>query len=507
MDTILLPDKYADKLDGVLGCYDRLIVTGNLPELCYAKGMTSYLYRQGIRIFDYTAFAQPLRETLRTQAEELAQANGITIEFIRKKDFRKEDRIQALLAQRGGQPGLVHIFSALEPCPSYQPWHDKTTHQTYLKTASGKCLHYYFYFMDAELGLCYLRVPTWCPFRLQFYCNGHAWLAHQLRAQGIAFQMCDNAFMHIDDYAAANRLAAQLDVKQLHAKLDEFARRYCPVVATLNLSYQWNIWQAEYATDLVFKQAVDLQAFYPHLLETLIHAVKPADIATFLGKKLHGNYQGELGSRFNVRRQGTRIKHQMGPASLKMYDKFQQILRIETTVNDVTFFRQYRQVHHRDGTTTTQWAPMPKTLYSLPALQELLDAANHRYLKFISDIATPEVGVTALAALTQTQTEGQHRYKGFNLLADAEATLFRVLLRGEFSISGFTNKALRALLPNQTSAQISRLLRRLRVHHLVKKVGQRYKYYLTELGRQVATMTLKLRELHVIPALAHPETA
>ncbi len=507
MDTILLPDKYADKLDGVLGCYDRLIVTGNLPELCYAKGMTSYLYRQGIRIFDYTEFAQPLRETLRTNAEELAEANGIAIEFIRKKDFRKEDRIQALLAQRGSQPGLVHIFSALEPCPSYQPWHDKPTHQTYLKTDSGKCLHYYFYFMDAELGLCYLRVPTWCPFRLQFYCNGHAWLAHQLRAQGIAFQMCDNAFVHIDDYAAANRLAAQLDVKQLHAKLDECARRYCPVVATLNLSYQWHIWQAEYATDLVFKQAADLQAFYPPLLETLIHAVKPANIATFLGKKLHGNYQGELGSRCNVRRQGTRIKHQMGPASLKMYDKFQQILRIETTVNDVTFFRQYRQVHHRDGTTTTQWAPMPKTLYSLPALQELLDAANHRYLKFIADVATPEVGVAALAALTQPQTEGQHRYKGFNLLADAEATLFRVLLRGEFTISGFTNKALRALLPNQTSAQISRLLRRLRVHHLVKKVGQRYKYYLTELGRQVATMTLKLRELHVIPALAHPETA
>jgi hypothetical protein len=39
---------------------------------------------------------------------------------------------------------------------------------------SGKCLHYYFYFMDAEFGLVYLRVPTWAPFRLQVYCNGHS---------------------------------------------------------------------------------------------------------------------------------------------------------------------------------------------------------------------------------------------------------------------------------------------------------------------------------------------
>jgi hypothetical protein len=43
-----------------------------------------------------------------------------------------------------------------------------------LRPDTGKCLHYYFYFIDAELGLIYLRVPTWCPFRLQFYCNGHS---------------------------------------------------------------------------------------------------------------------------------------------------------------------------------------------------------------------------------------------------------------------------------------------------------------------------------------------
>jgi hypothetical protein len=507
METKLLTETYAAVLDGVLNCYDRLLVTGSLSPLCYAQGMTGYLSAHGFRIFDYAQFAQPLRDAIRANAQALAQAQGLEIEFIGKHTFRKEDRIQELLQARGDQPGLVHIFAALEPCLSYKPWHDKISHKTYLKADSGKCLHYYFYFIDADLGLCYLRVPTWCPFRLQFYCNGHAWLAQQLRAQGVEFTMRDNAFVHIGDYAVANRLAAQLDVKQLHAKLDEYARLYCPVVASLNLSYQWSIWQAEYATDLVFKQPADLQAFYPSLLETLIHAVKPADIATFLGKKLHGNYQGELGSRFNVRLQGTRIKHQMGSASLKMYDKFQQILRLETTVNDVTFFRQYRQVHHRDGTTTTQWAPMLKTLYSLPALQELLAAANQRYLKFISEVATPAVEVATLTALTQTQTEGQHRYKGFNLLADAEATLFRVLLRGEFAISGFTNKALRDLLPDQTSAQISRLIRRLRAHHLVKKVGRRYKYYLTELGRRVATMTLKLRELYVIPALAQSVAA
>jgi DNA-binding transcriptional ArsR family regulator len=254
---------------------------------------------------------------------------------------------------------------------------------------------------------------------------------------------------------------------------------------------------------LVFKRQSDLQAFYPHLVETLIHTVKPTDIATFLGQKLHGNYRGEMGNRFNVRGLGARLKHVMGPVSLKAYDKFGLILRIEVTVNDVTFFQQYRQVQHRNGETETKYAPMKKTVYSLPALAEQLRAANRRYLEFLSAIATPEVGVQRLNHVTETRVENAHHYKGFNLLAEADAAVLRLLLRGEFAISGLTARAIRKLLSDKTRGQISRLLKRLRVHGLLRKIGRHYKYYLTDLGREVATMTLKLRELYVIPALAY----
>jgi DNA-binding MarR family transcriptional regulator len=501
MKSQLLSEKYSDALDGVLNCYDRIVVTGNLSPLCYPQGMTKYLYIHGIRIFDYAQFAKPLTEQIRSNAEEIAQANGLEIEFIRKKNFRKEGCIHKILERRGYHPGLVHIFSAMERCDSYKPWHDKTTHNTYVKRDSGKCLHYYFYFIDEELGLCYLRVPTWCPFRLQFYFNGHNWLAGRLKAHGVAFEMLENAFIHIADYDLANRLAVQFDVARLQIKLDDLARRYCPIVQTLNLWYHWSSMQVEYATDLVFKRQTDLQAFYPHLLETLILAVKPADVATFLGRKLHGNYQGEVGNRLNIRLLGTRIKHQMGPASIKMYDKFGLILRIEVTVNDVTFFKQYREVRHRNGESTMQWAKMKKTIYSLPALQETLLAANRRYLKFISEVATPEVGVTKLHRLAESVEEKDHRYKGFNLFSEEDTCLFRTLLRGEFSISGFTNQDLRQCL-GKNSGQITRLLKRLRVHGLIKKVGRRYKYYLTESGRQVVAMALKLREMVIIPELA-----
>ncbi|MCL5999305.1 MAG: MarR family transcriptional regulator [Chloroflexi bacterium] len=501
----LLHEKYATQVEGIVSCYDRLIVIGSIQPLCYSKGMGCFLSMNGVRIFDYATWALPWRERIRENAEAVAAANQLKIEFIQRKNYRKEERIASLLKARGEQPGLVHIFSAMERCDTYEPWHDKVSGKTYLKYGEAKCLHYYFYFIDAQWGLCYLRVPTWCPFRLQFYCNGHAWLAHQLQQRGIAYTLRDNAFVHVADYTVTEELANQLKAELLHAVLDQAAQQYCPVLPGLGLSCTWSILQAEYATDGVFKSPADLHALYPLLVETLIHTVKPEDIATFLGRKWTGLYQGEVGSTWKTRWLGTRIKHTMGPASIKMYDKFGQVLRIETIINDVSFFQQYRAVHHHDGTSDTRWTKMKKTLYSLAPLQEVMAAANRRYLGLISALERPDidmVGTKRLNQLTQTQTDAQHCYKGFNPLADEDSTLFRILLRGELAISGFTSRALHALLPDKTTGQISRLLKRLRVHGLLKKVGHRYKYYLTEFGLRALSMTLKLRELAVIPYLA-----
>ena len=103
--------------------------------------------------------------------------------------------------------------------------------------------------------------------------------------------------------------------------------------------------------------------------------------------------------------------------------------------------------------------------------------------------------------VAETKTSDHHRHKGFNLFSQEDASLFRTLLRGEFFISGFTNKDLRKLLPDKNAGQITRLLKRLRVQGLIKKVAKRYKYYLTAFGRQVIVMALKLREMVVIPEL------
>ena len=209
-----------------------------------------------------------------------------------------------------------------------------------------------------------------------------------------------------------------------------------------------------------------------------------------------------MGNRFHTRLEGTRIKHTLGPVSIKMDDKFRLILRIETTVVNVSFFKHYRQVEHKDGTRSMTWAEMKKSIYSLAPLRELLLAANRRYLEFISSLEDDRVGADKLTKISRPVEENDRSYRGFNFFDPEDEELFESLGSGEFNISGFQNKDLRRLLKGKNTGQISRLMKRLRIHSLAKRIGRTYKYYLTRLGKQVIALGLKLKSLYVIPELS-----
>jgi hypothetical protein len=132
----------------------------------------------------------------------------------------------------------------------------------------------------------------------------------------------------------------------------------------------------------------------------------------------------------------------------------------------------------------------------------LLAAANRRYLEFLSALEDPRSGRDKLNKLSRTVEQEGRSYRGFNLFDSDDDTLLRVIARGEFNISGLQNKALRRHLPEKNSGQVSRLLKSLRIHGLIKKIGHTYKYYLTRFGKEVITAGLKLRELVLIPQLA-----
>lgn len=398
--------------------------------------MTSYLYSKEVRVFDYLVFADPFKEELRANAEKTAKDNGVEIEFVAKPHIRKGDLVKKVLDNRGTHPRLVHVVSAMDACGSYKPWHDKKSGKTFLKGSQNECLHYYFYFIDECLGYCCIGMSTWCPFKLQVYINGHNILA-KFDKQGIGYSMLDSAFDHIGDFGRAQEICDNMDMQGIHRRLDGLAKTYCPVFSSLNQVYHWRIMQAEYATDIAFREQQYLQPLYSELTATAVHTLKRGNIATFLGHKVDPRYLGEMGNNYNVRIEGSRIKHTMGKSSIKMYDKFSKIPRIETTTNDVGFFRHYREVEHRDGSRTMEFAALKKNIYSLTLLAVLFKASNRLHLELISAFDNKEAGRKRLDKLTRSKREDNRNYKGFNLFCGQDMSLLLTVLKGDTTSPAF----------------------------------------------------------------------
>ena len=141
-------------------------------------------------------------------------------------------------------------------------------------------------------------------------------------------------------------------------------------------------------------------------------------------------------------------------------------------------------------------------IYSLAPLREAVLAANRRYLEFISAIEDDRVGTDKLNKISQPMEENDRAYRGFNFFDPEDEELLEALSSGEFNISGFQNKDLRSRVKGKNTGQVSRLMKRLRTHGVAKKIGRTYKYYLTDLGKQIITLGLKLKNLSVIPELS-----
>ncbi len=158
-------------------------------------------------------------------------------------------------------------------------------------------------------------MPTWAPFRLHVYFNGHYWLASHLDKASIGYQMADNAFLRLDDVECAQAMAERFDLKALYRRLERCAPAYCPMVKQFRAGYHWSLMQVELFTDILFHRPAELRPPYEALVRNAVHVVKADTVATFLGRKPTVAYSDEFGKDFHTRIQGTRIRHSMGPTS------------------------------------------------------------------------------------------------------------------------------------------------------------------------------------------------
>ena len=313
--------------------------------------------------------------------------------------------------------------------------------------------------------------------------------------------MADNAFLRIDGWTRARELADTLWPDQLHRTLDRCARQCCPVSDVFAQSYHWSLMQVEYATDLAFRSAATLGPLYEQLVRQSVLSVKAAQVASFLGRPITPLLAQEIGSQFSTRIEGTCIKYRFGKCSIKIYDKASIVLRIETTANDVAFFRHHRKVEHRQGPATRELAPVKKSIYSLIDLREILLGCNRRYRAHFSTLDDFSAGVRALGRLTRPRDVDGKTVKGINFFEPGDNALLHALLNPRINIAGICRGDLLPDLGMFSPTRLSRQLRRLLDIGVIKRVTGTYRYYLTKAGRAAAAAAARLTETVIVPTM------
>ena len=505
--------KYADRIQGVLSGFDRLVFRGSLRKIAYPFGMKGYLWHNQILLKDFAAHVNAVSLRVKQAALDCMQQAGRPVQYLQSSSADKEKIARSIARQDGITQGPVCALTCVEPCWGFDIHRNAATKLLDLVQRSRKCLYVYQYWEHPVLGWLHARIATWFPFSIQICMNGREWLARQMDTAGIRYQRQDNCFPWISDWEAAQRLMdtqLQADWPQL---LDRIAAQLNPIHEEIfrqfPVLYYWSTYQSEWATDISFRTPTDLQRLYPRFVHHAVTTFRSPDVLRFLGKKLTrsgavpGHVAAEVTSDLKQREEGVRIKHRYHRNSVKLYDKAYTaagaILRAELTMQDPEEFKVYRRPEG-DPDAPLAWLRMRKGIADLHRRAEVCQKANERYLNALAIVDdSVELG-ELIAPLQKPASWNGKRVRALHPFDDQDRLLLETISRGEFLINGLRNKDLQPLLyatppksdeeRRRRSSAISRKLRLLRAHHLIQKVPASHRYQLTARGRQIAAAVI-----------------
>ena len=505
--------RHAGAVMGVLSGFDRLVFRGSLRALLLCRfGMARYLWANRVLLKDFGAHAEALSEQVKGASEELAKRSGRPLRYLASSVASKEAIAREIAKADRIDRGLICILSVVEPCWSFAIVRDRASKRLVLAAQQRKCLHLYHYHLDSRFGLMHARIQSWLPFSIQVCINGREWLARQMDEAALSYVKRDNCFTWLEDSAQAQQLMQRQVRSAWRGLLDAIARRLNPhheaMFQAYPVDYYWSVYQSEWASDVMFRDAASLARLYPKLVHHGLRTFASPDVMRFLGRRVPEEgrvppaLKAEVVSEVKTRPEGVRIKHRLGANSIKMYDKQGSVLRVETTINDARDFKTFRAPEGRPE-AAKRWHPMRKGVADLHRRAEVSQAANERYLDAMAAVEDSATLGSLAARLCKPVRRNGRRARPLNPYASHDAKLLEVISRGEFAIAGLRNRDLRSLLfdDNASSKQdkrrhaavVSRKLALLRAHRLIRKIPRTHRYQLCAKGRTVLIALLAAR--------------
>lgn len=485
-----------DKIELGIDCVDRVYLNGYVKYLQMPGGVINFIREQRNWPIPSPKMMGKISKAFREEVKSFANEQGILLITFKKQD-NKEAIAKEYLAQFQGQSGVVLIGKAQEKALGYKAQASRRgsrvwfnySHQTVYVT------HYYFYILDKDFGLVFIKVCSYFPFEVKVCFNGHEWAKQQLRQADIGFEALDNGFATCDDPVRLQEICHMLSAAKIQAFFDYWVEQLpWPLTAAdraAGYEHRLSVWQLEVAKTLVFSDPEQGRALIESLIRDNLDVGRPDRVSLIFERRVTKRTPSEFHTQ--VIQHGVlpciriRYKH----STLKIYFKEGQAMRIEMMINNAADFGMNKGL-------LDNWD-------ALVALGHQYDERLLEQLCISQDCFMPLDQVRALGQ--PTRLENGQRASALRFADERVMALLATLTGHGFIPGKLTNKTLRtqvAQLLNRayTSNQMSYDLRRLRLKGLLVRIPGTHTYRLTELGVKVAVFFTKLYARMFRPGLS-----
>ena len=269
-----------------------------------------------------------------------------------------------------------------------------------------------------------------------------------------------------------------------------------------HLSYYWTMWQSEWATDLIFSSPSELNLLmdsllrHAHMTGTSMRVLRYLDRPITLAGKPHARMKDDVLTRVMDFNDGIRVRHWVDKNSVKVYNE-QNVLRIETTINDPGKFKVFRNKQGENSDEAKSRLPLRKGVMDIPLRAKVSQEINNRFMDNLSSLQDDSPVHEMIDEISSRRVQNNLKFRSLDITGK-DREMLRLICSQEYRIAGLTNKMLRKKMAEQgiigdktdkqLSSKISRYFRLLRVHGIIKKLPRQNRYQLTVKGLKLTNI-------------------
>lgn len=491
----ILKDHVKLSVEGI----DRMYLNVYVPRLQSELGVVGFFRDHRGQPLPSAALMSPMSRRFVAALEEFVVRQDVPLVPFRKGE-RKDTVMAAHLRHFSKEEGVVFIGKAQEKTPVFRTEKRRSpkTGQPYpwIVRSSAMVNHYYVYAVDRDFGPFFLKFCSYFPYNAKLCINGHEYAKRQLARKGIAFEALDNGILSCVDPKRLQQICEDLSAE----KIDGFLRKWLRLLphpftgADRKAGYRYaiSILQAEFSLTQVLDQPVRGRLFFEQVIRENLDMGRPDQVQLIFKRRINRRTPGCFRTRVVTQDVTPSLHVYYKNTRIKQYHKENRALRTETTINNTYDFG------------------IGKSLHNLPKLREIGFAANRQLLEVERLSHDCMLAEETFQALNGPVTAGQQRASGLRFADVRVHSLLHALILFRQLAQGFRCADLRhhlAALSGRDPESLSQgaityQLRRLRLHGLIERLPNSFRYQVTDFGFRAALFFTRLYNRLLRPGIA-----